>query len=84
MIALAPLVSKQVNVYIDSSQAALGTTLLSREASVDFSMSGVYGPDWFFNRSTPSWTTHVDLQPKTAFKMKVVADADGMAMLGYL
>ena len=83
-IALAPVVSKQVNVYLDPTFGALGTTQLLKVLSVDYSMDNIYGPLWVFNRTNVGYTAHVDLMPKPTFKLKVEADSAGMALLGYL
>ena len=83
-VALAPVVAKQVNVYLDTTSAGLGTTLLTRVLSVDYAMTGTYAPLWVLNRSTGSWTAHVDLAPKALFKILLEADVNGMAFLSYL
>lgn len=83
-IALAPVVSKQINVYLDPTSGALGTTQLLKVLSVDYSISNLYGPLWVFNRANIGYTAHVDLMPKCSIKLKVEADAAGMALLGYL
>src|SRR5690348_3759391 len=83
-VAIAPVVAKQVNVYLDTTSAGLGTTQLTRVLSVDYIMTNVYGPLWVLNRSTVGWTAHVDLLPKVTVKLKVEADASGMAFLPYL
>src|SRR5579872_232539 len=80
-IALAPVVGKQVNIYLDSTSAALGTTQLLRVLALDYATAGVYGPFWTLNRANPSFTAHVDLAPKATVKLKVEADAAGMALL---
>ena len=83
-VALAPVVAKQVNVYLDTTSAGIGTTQLLRTLSLDYMMTGVYGPFWPLNRSNISYTGHVDLEPKTTIKIMEEANAEGMAMLGYL
>ncbi|MEO6892515.1 MAG: hypothetical protein ABI324_26325 [Ktedonobacteraceae bacterium] len=83
-VALSPVVAKQVNVYLDTTSAGLGATQLTRALSVDYTMTNTYGPLWVLNRTTTGWAAHVDLVPKATVKLKVEADANGMAMLGYL
>ncbi len=83
-VALSPVVAKHVNVYLDSTSGGLGTTLLTRVLSVDFLFTGLYGPLWVLNRATTGWTAHVDLMPKATLKLKLEADANGMALLSYL
>ena len=79
-VAIAPMIAKHINVYLDSTSAGLGTTQLLRVLSLDFGMSGVYGPLWVFNRANASWAAHVDMVPKTIFKLKMEADAQGNAI----
>lgn len=83
-VAISPVVAKGVNVYLDVSSAALGTTQLLRVLSVDYLMTSIYGPFYPLNRAQASWTAHVDLMPKSNIKLKVEADAAGMALLTYL
>lgn len=80
-VALAPIVGKQVNVYLDTTSAGLGTTQLTRFLEIDFTFDGIYGPSWFLNRSTVGFTAHVDLKPKCTVKLKVEANAQGMGLL---
>jgi len=80
-IALAPIIGKQANVYLDSTQVGLGTTQLNRFLSVDYTFDGIYGPLWVMNRATAGFTAHVDLKPKCTIKLKVEADAQGMGLL---
>lgn len=83
-VAIAPVVGKQVNVYFDTTSAGLGTTQLTRVTNIDYLMSNVYGLLYPLNRANVGWTAHVDLLPKTILKLKVEADANGMALLPYL
>jgi hypothetical protein len=83
-VALAPTVAKQYNIYLDSTSGALGTTQLLKVLQVVYSFSGVYGPFWPINRANIGYTSHVDLVPKSDIKIKLEADAAGMALLIYL
>lgn len=83
-IALAPIVAKQVNVYLDSSSGALGTTQLLRALQVDFNMGGVYQAFWTLNRSNVGFAAHVDLAPSAMIKIMVEADTQGMSLLADL
>jgi hypothetical protein len=83
-VALAPIVAKHLSVYLDPTSGALGSTQLTRVLFVDYVMDSIYTPLWVLNRSTVGWTAHVDAKPKAELKLKVEADANGMALLGYL
>jgi hypothetical protein len=76
-IPLAPVASKQFNVYADDTYAGLGTTQITCLLSFDYSMDNLYDVAWYVNRTNPGWTNHVDMKPTTAVKMKVTANAEG-------
>ena len=80
-VAIAPVVAKQVSVFLDPTQAALGTTIMTRVLSVDYAFTNVYGITWFLNRSTVGFTAHVDTVPQGKFKLKVEADGNGMGLV---
>jgi hypothetical protein len=80
-VALAPVVGKHVNVYLDSTSGALGTTQLTRSFQIDYMFDGVYGPFYPLNRANLSYTGHVDLAPKTTLGLLVEADSTGMGEL---
>lgn len=84
-VVLAQAVGKQFNVYLDTTSAGIGTTLLTRVFSLDFSFDNIYGPFFPLNRANASFTGTVDLLPKSALKMLMAADSNGFAaMQGYL
>jgi hypothetical protein len=83
-IALAPMAGKHLNVYLDSTSAALGTTLLAKAMNLDYAFTGIYGPFFPFNRATLGWTSHVDLNPGCVIKLELEADAQGMTPLSNL
>ncbi|MBA3587310.1 MAG: hypothetical protein H0W41_06710, partial [Chloroflexi bacterium] len=80
-VPLVPLVGKQLDVYIDTTAAALGTTKLTRAFSLENAITGVFGPIWAIDSSEPSYGGHVDLAPTTSTKFMIEADATGMAYL---
>jgi hypothetical protein len=80
-VFLAPLVGKQLDVYIDPTAATLGTTKLLRAFSLEETLTGVFGPVWPIDSAQPSFAGHVDLAPSTGTKLMVEADATGMSYL---
>lgn len=80
-VALAPLVGKQLDVYIDTTAAGLGTTKLLRAFSLEETLTGVFGPIWAIDSAQTSYSGHVDLAPTTGTKIMLEADATGMAYL---
>lgn len=83
-VALAPVVGKQWEVFLDTTSGALGTTQLTRVLSFVYLFTNVYGPLWVLNRANVGFTAHVDLKPATTVKMLVEADSNGMALLSDL
>jgi hypothetical protein len=77
-VALAPVVGKFFDVYLDTSSSAIGTTLLTRCFSVDYSFDSIYEAFYPLNRANASYTAHVDTKPKTALKLMLEADSVGM------
>lgn len=80
-VALAPMVAKQFNLYIDSTSGALGTTQFPKALQIDYSMGGVYQPFWPLNRSNVGFASHVDLAPTATIKIMLEADTQGMSLL---
>lgn len=83
-VDLQPVVGKQVNLYIDPTSAALGTTQITRGFDVEFLYDSAFGSFWPLNRTNTSFTGHVDTAPKTTFKFTVEADSTGMGQLANL
>lgn len=83
-IAVAPIVGKHLNVYLDSTSSGLGTTQLNKVLSIDYTFDSVYNPFFPLNRANLGWTSHVDMAPTATIKLLMEADAAGMAPLSYL
>jgi hypothetical protein len=80
-VALAPSAGKHFNVYLDSTSAGLGTTLLLRVLNIDYVFTNVYGMFFALNRANLGFTAHVDLKPSCIIKLILEADAVGDAQL---
>lgn len=80
-LSLVPVVGKELDLYIDSTAAGLGTTKLLRAFGLDIGMTGVMGPVWPIDSAQTSYDGHVDLPPTTTAKIVVEADATGMSYL---
>src|SRR5260221_2409600 len=80
-VALDPIAGKQLNVYLDPTSAALGTTQLAKVFNLDYAFTGIYGPFFPFNRTNLGFTAHVDLNPGCIIKVLLEADANGMTPL---
>lgn len=80
-IALIPILPKQIDVYVDSTSGALGTTKLGRFLQGDWAFGGKYQPLWVVDSSQTSFVQIVEQTPNARFRMLVEADAAGMAFL---
>jgi hypothetical protein len=80
-IALAPTTGKFFNVYLDTTSAGLGTTLLTGCYSVDYMFDAIYDPFYPLNRANASFTGHVDVKPKTNLKIILEVDSVGLATM---
>jgi hypothetical protein len=84
-IALAPAASKQVLISLDTTSAGLGVTQFPGVIlNFEYSFASAYSVYWSIDRTKLSWAKHVDVVPVTTIKIMVEADANGMALLGYL
>jgi hypothetical protein len=80
-IALVPILPKQLSVYSNATSGSLGSTVLGRAMSGEFSLTNRYNPLWVVNAANTSWVTHVEVEPTATFKITTEADAAGMAHL---
>lgn len=80
-VSLIPITGKQIDYFLDTTAANLGTTKLLRAFSVEFGITGVYGPIWPIDSANTSFADTVDLAPTTDVKITLEADAAGMAFL---
>jgi hypothetical protein len=81
-VAQSPMTGAQANVYLDSSSANLGTTLLTNLLKCDFAASGYYDPFWPVNRANTSFTNIVDKEKKNELKLLVEANSTNIALRG--
>ena len=80
-VPLIPVAGKQIDVFLDSTAAGLGTTKLLRAFAIEPGVTGAYGPIWPLNSSNASFGAAVDLALGTACKIQLESDAAGMAQL---
>lgn len=80
-LPLVPVLPKQVTVYLDDTAAGLGTTDLERVLNVGTEISNRFGQLWTLNAANDSWAAHIETEPTLKAKLKVEADAVGMALL---
>lgn len=80
-VTALPVIPGNVNVYVDTTAGAIGTSKLAGVFTADFAISGRYSPMWVLNSSNTSWVNTVETAPDATIKMKMVQDGTGMSYL---
>lgn len=80
-VLLRPVLPTQIDVTLDSTYGALGTTKLLRVLSVDFETGERYSPVWPVDSAQTSFATYTEKEPAPKLKIKMAADSVGMARL---
>lgn len=78
-VAALPIVPGSVNVYIDTAFASIGTTKLTRVLEATLSISDRVSQLWVLNSSNASYAATVEGPPNVTMKLKMEANAAGMA-----
>lgn len=80
-ITQLPILPTDIDVYLDPTSGALGTTKLTRVLKASWKISDRFGTVWPLNSANNSFVTHVETEPKSEIKLLVEADSSGMANL---
>ena len=80
-IPSVPVLPATINVYLDNTAAALGTTKLLRALQAGFSLSDKFGPLWTLNSAVTGYAARVETEPTAEAHLMVEADATGMGLL---
>jgi hypothetical protein len=83
-LPIQPILGSYLDVFLDTSYGALGTTYLERDFSLEMALTGRFGPIWPMRTANPSYATTVELVPKSSVKLIMEADTEGKTTLGYL
>lgn len=81
LLDLIPVLPKEVDVYLDATSAALGTTKLLRCLMASWSIGDRFGALWPLNSTLPSYATTYETEPSSEVGLTMEADASGMALL---
>jgi hypothetical protein len=63
------------NAFLDTTSAAIGTTLIGQCVEAQWKTSGWNAPIWFLVRNNPSYGATVDTPPATTMLLKIIPDA---------
>lgn len=81
-LPVLPILPTQVTVKVASTQAGLaGASALARTFTAEWKLADRFNPLWVLNSANSSWVTHIETAPKLTMKLKMMADAEGMAFL---
>jgi hypothetical protein len=81
-LALVPVLPTQVDIFLAATQAGLaGATALSFPISAEWRISDRFGPIWALNSTQSSFAQPIETVPSGTAKLKLAADAQGMALL---
>lgn len=76
-----PLLGTELEVYLDPTQGALGTTRLSRFVSGTWAYNDRFGLVYAPIRTEPSFVEHIESDPTAEMSMRLAADAQGEGLM---
>lgn len=76
-----PIFSPQVDVFLDTTAAGIGTTQLTRLTKVEWKLGGRQSPLWTLDSAQTSWAALVEKDWDSTMTVMLEADAAGMALL---
>lgn len=76
-----PMLPTDVDVYLDTSSAGLGTTKLTRVLKASIKIGSRFNPVWVLNTANTSFVATVEGEPDAEIEITVEADSAGMALL---
>lgn len=76
-----PILPTEIDIYLDTTSAGLGTTKLARVLSAGWSVGNRFNPLWTLNSVNTSFAAHVEAEPAASLRLSMEADAEGMAQL---
>jgi len=79
-----PILPRQVDIFLDTTWQALGTTKLLRALAANFSIASRFGSFWTLNSANQSYGGIDELVPRATVSLHLAADAAGMAPLSAL
>lgn len=76
-----PILPTHLDVYLDPTSAALGTTKLTRDFNAVFRVTNRFAPVWPINSTLASYGAHVEIEPTVQLELTMEADSQGMGPL---
>lgn len=76
-----PILPTDIDVFLDPTSAALGTTKLTRVLNVNLHVGDRFNPVWVLNSANNSFVATVEAEPTAELTLLVEADSSGMGIL---
>jgi hypothetical protein len=76
-----PILPTHLDVFLDPTSGAIGTTKLTRDFNAVFRYQGARNPVWPINSTLASYASHVETAPTAQIELTVEADTQGMGPL---
>jgi hypothetical protein len=76
-----PILPTHLDVYIDATSGALGTTKLTRDFNAVFRYNDKWAAVWPINSTLSSFAAHVNTEPTIQIELTCAADSQGMGFL---
>jgi len=80
-VPVQPVQPTEIDVYLDSTAAGVGSTKLTRALSLSIEMADRYAPVWTLNSAVDGFVAHVETAPTATVTLLVEADEQGMGLL---
>jgi hypothetical protein len=77
----APILPTHLNVYVNDTFGAIGTTKLTRDFNAVWRCNDVVGQVWPLNSANASFASDVELAPTVQMELTAEADSAGMGFL---
>jgi hypothetical protein len=77
----APILPTHLNVYVNDTFAAIGTTKLTRDFNAVWRCNDIAGQVWPINSANASFAADVEIVPTVEMELQASADTAGMAFL---
>jgi hypothetical protein len=80
-ILMLPILPTDIDVFVDPTSVALGTTKMTRVLNANVHISDRFGPIWTLNSALSSFAATVETEPTAELTLLMEADTQGMANL---
>jgi hypothetical protein len=76
-----PILPTHLDVFIDPTSGALGTTKMTRDFNAVFRVNSRFNAIWPINSTLASYGSHVEIEPTYQIELTMAADTQGMGFL---